>query len=106
VGTEDVVVFVELREVGRWEGRDKVCLEGGGVEGAADYLLDLTGVEVDTAAEDGHFCFALLRNEVLSVWKGSRGTKAIEMQDNEMLKYFHEADWWGGGDRQAFLSHG
>lgn len=34
---------------------DKVGLKGGGVESAADDLLDLSGVEVDARAEEAHF---------------------------------------------------
>lgn len=56
MGTGQFIVAVQLSEVGGRVGRDKVGLElrGGAVEGAADDLLDLAGVEVDAGAETRH----------------------------------------------------
>ena len=53
----DVVLAVEGGEVRGWVRGGVVCLEvgGGGGERAADDLFDGARVDVDAAAESGHF---------------------------------------------------
>lgn len=58
------MLLVELCEILGWVRRDVVGSEirGIGIEGAADYLLDLAGVEVDAGSETCHCCGDCCRN--------------------------------------------
>ena len=60
---------VQRGEVRCGEGGDVVGLQGGGVgaEGAADDLLDLAAVEIDTWAEACH-CVGLVERDVLKIY--------------------------------------